>query len=378
MSPETESDQMTSNHDRILAIDIGAGTQDVLIYEPGRPIENSEKLVLPSPTQIVARRIREITRAGAPLHLTGRLMGGGASSDAVAAHVAAGLPATATEDAARTIHNRPERISAAGVTISAEAPEGAVCVRLGDFDAEGMRTALAQFGVELPGTVAIALQDHGYRPGRGNNDVRFDYLQSLLDNGGNLAGMIFTEPPEGMTRMASLLAEIPGAYVMDTGAAAVLGVLGDPIVAEAVNGKGAVIVNIGNMHTFAALVRGERLFGLFEHHSGGMSAPLLQRLVTALQSGRLDPASFHEQFDGHGAAFDRGYIELEPFPFVAITGPNRGLARALGYYEAAPFGDMMLTGSFGLVEGVLRARAGGTANGTLSLLAAAPDLDRTR
>lgn len=363
---------MPSNDDRILAIDIGAGTQDVLIYKPDRPIENSEKLVLPSPTQIIARRIRAVTLARKPLHLTGRLMGGGASSDAVADHVAAGLKVTATADAARTIHNRAERIAAAGVTVVDEAPTGATSVELGDFDARGMRVALAQFGIEMPGAIAIALQDHGYRPGRGNNDVRFDYLQSLLDNGGELGRMIFAEAPDGMTRMASLLEAVPGAYVMDTGAAAVLGVLGDPVVAEAVQNRGAVIVNIGNMHTFAALVHEERLYGLFEHHSGGMSAPLLQRLVSSLQSGGLDPASFHEQFDGHGAAFDRGYRDLEPFSFVAITGPNRGLARSLGYYEAAPFGDMMLTGSFGLVEGVLRSRAGEGAAGIISLLAASP------
>ncbi|MCD6033909.1 MAG: hypothetical protein K0S78_6095, partial [Thermomicrobiales bacterium] len=34
------------------------------------------------------------------------------------------------------------------------------------------------------------------------------------------------------------------------------------------------------------------------------------------------------------------------------TGPNRRLARGLGYHEAAPHGDMMLTGAWGLVEGV--------------------------
>ncbi|MGH2547845.1 MAG: DUF1786 domain-containing protein, partial [Thermomicrobiales bacterium] len=344
-------------------------TQDILIYEPGRPIENSEKLVLPSQTQIVAKRIRTVTESRRPLHLTGRLMGGGASTDAIAAHVSAGLPVTATADAARTIHNRPERVLAAGVTVVETAPEGARILELGDFDGSGMRTALEQFGIDMPATVALAVQDHGYRPGFGNNDVRFDYLQSLLDNGGELSQMIFRSAPEGMTRKESLLASVPGAFVMDTGAAAVLGVLGDPIAGEAVRSDGAVIVNIGNMHTFAALVRGERLFGLFEHHSGGMSAPLLQRLVTSLQSGELDPDRFAEEFDGHGAAFDRSYATEGPFPFVAVTGPNRGLARSLGYYEAAPFGDMMLTGSFGLVEGVLRARSGGTSGGIVSLLA---------
>ena len=82
--------------DRMIAIDVGAGTQDVLIYEAGRPYENLVKLVLPSQTQIVARKIRDVTRARRPLHLTGTVMGGGASSDAVKDHLAAGLPVTAT------------------------------------------------------------------------------------------------------------------------------------------------------------------------------------------------------------------------------------------------------------------------------------------
>ncbi len=33
--------------DRMIAIDVGAGTQDILIYESGKPWENQIKLVLP-------------------------------------------------------------------------------------------------------------------------------------------------------------------------------------------------------------------------------------------------------------------------------------------------------------------------------------------
>ncbi|MCO5220121.1 MAG: DUF1786 domain-containing protein [Thermomicrobiales bacterium] len=79
-----------------------------------------------------------------------------------------------------------------------------------------------------------------------------------------------------------------------------------------------------------------------------------------MRNATLDPKTFREQFDGHGAAFDDAYRSLEPFQFVAITGPNRGIARGLGYHEAAPHGDMMLTGSFGLVDAVLaRTRGAG-------------------
>ena len=57
-------------------------------------------------------------------------------------------------------------------------------------------------------------------------------------------------------------------------------------------------------------------------------------------------------------------MDMEP-PFIRNTGPLdhsrswRSLVRTgqlpdhLGYHEAAPFGDMMLTGAFGLVEGAM-------------------------
>jgi len=337
---------------RILAIDIGAGTQDILVYESGKPLENCAKLILPSQTQIVAARIRAVTAQHKPLHLTGRLMGGGASSGAIAAHIAAGLPVTATVDAARTIHNRPERVAASGVSIADEAPEDAMTVELGDVDLEHLRVGLSLFGVAMPDVFAIAVQDHGFRPGAGNNEVRFAYLQSLLDGGGDLAGMVFEQAPADMTRMAAVEAEIPGVYLMDTGAAAVLGVRGDSVVAEAVETTGALIVNFGNMHTFGSLVKRRRMYGLFEHHTGGMTAALAKELIDGLQAGTIDAARFVTEFDGHGAALSADYAREGPFPFVAITGPNRGIVRELGYYQAAPHGDMMLTGAFGLVEGV--------------------------
>ncbi len=336
----------------ILAIDIGAGTQDILVYRPGRPIENSEKLIMPSRTQVVARQIEAVTAAGKPLHLAGRLMGGGASNSAIEAHLAAGLRVTATADAARTVHNRPERVRDLGVELAESPPPEAISIELGDIDLIAIGSALAQFEVALPETVAVAVQDHGFKPGAGNNEVRFQYLQSLIDDGGLLSGMVFRSPPDGMTRMQAVHESISGGFLMDTGAAAVLGVRGDPIARERIDRDGAVVVNIGNMHTFAALVKGDRLYGLFEHHSHGMNADLLDRLVGMLRRGALDPEQFHQRFDGHGAAYSDAYRVDGPFEFVVITGPNRALARPLGFYEAAPFGDMMLTGSFGLVEAV--------------------------
>jgi uncharacterized protein (DUF1786 family) len=338
--------------DRILAIDVGAGTQDILIYDAHRSPENCFKMVLPSQTQIVASRIRAATRDRRPVHLSGRVMGGGASSEAVARHLEAGLSVTATEPAAATIHNDLERVRAMGVAVGADPLPDAVHIRLGDVDLPALAKTFETFDVEMPETLGVAVQDHGYRPGSGNNTVRFDYLQSLLDSGGDLSSMVFRQSPPGMTRMSAVLEEHPGAVVMDTGAAAVLGALGDPQVASAAQSDGAILVNVGNMHTFATLIKGRRLYGLFEHHTGGITVEIIQTLVSRLQRGNLDAQSFAEHFDGHGAAIHPEYRSEGPFTFVVVTGPNRAIAAPLGYHQAAPYGDMMLTGAFGLVEGV--------------------------
>ncbi|MGD9714279.1 MAG: DUF1786 domain-containing protein, partial [Thermomicrobiales bacterium] len=311
----------------ILAVDVGAGTQDILIYDPARTPENSFKLVLPSQTQIVASRVRAMTRAGAAIHLSGHLMGGGASSEAILAHVQAGLTVTAEPSAAATIHNDLRRVEARGVVLVDEAPAGAEVIRTEDIDLHALSSTLSLYDVPMPGQIAVAIQDHGFRPGTGNNEMRFDYLQSLLDDGGDLSNMVFDSAPPGMTRMAAVLESIGHGIVMDTGAAAVLGALGDPIVRHYAQTQGVILVNVGNMHTFATLLRGRRLFGLFEHHTGGITPEIISRLVTDLQRGNLDPATFRERFDGHGAAIHPDYLRGSPFSFVAITGPNRALAR---------------------------------------------------
>jgi uncharacterized protein (DUF1786 family) len=279
-------------------------------------------------------------------------MGGGASSAAVEAHLAAGLDIFATSSAARSLHNDLDRVRRMGVQLVDSPPPGSTIVRTGDVDIDALRLVLSGFEIELPSLYAIAVQDHGYLPGAGGREFRYEFLQSLLQTGGDLRSMAYREPPDYMIRMRGVAEALPGAIVMDTGAAAVLGVLGDPVVAEHAVAGGAILVNIGNMHTFAIALRGTRVYGLFEHHTGGITAERLHELVSRLSSGHLTNEEV-VALGGHGAAFDPAYRASGPFEFVAITGPNRALARPLGYHEAVPHGDMMLSGSYGLVDGAL-------------------------
>ena len=64
---------------QILTVDVGTGTQDALLFDSERELENCFKLVMPSPTVIVADRIRRATERGQAVLLTGVTMGGGPS-----------------------------------------------------------------------------------------------------------------------------------------------------------------------------------------------------------------------------------------------------------------------------------------------------------
>jgi uncharacterized protein (DUF1786 family) len=338
---------------RILAIDVGAGTQDILVYESDRSLENCTKLILPSQTQVIAARIRQATLRRVPIYLAGALMGGGASSEAIEAHLDAGLAVSSSPEPARTLHNDLNRVVQRGVRLCDSPPPGAEVIWLQDVDLDGIRESLERFGVRVPSLYAIAVQDHGFISGSGAREFRYEFLQQLLADGGDLRNMMFRQAPEYMIRMRAVQQSLPGAVVMDTGAAAVLGILGDPVVAKAVASDGAILVNIGNMHTFAIAVRGTRVYAIAEHHSGGITPAILGHLVDQLAYGRLTHVEV-KALGGHGAAFVPDYESSAPFPMVAITGPNRAIARELGYYQAVPHGDMMLSGPYGLVEGMLR------------------------
>ncbi|MFN8517304.1 MAG: DUF1786 family protein [Chloroflexia bacterium] len=153
--------------------------------------------------------------------------------------------------------------------------------------------------------------------------------------------------PPYLTRMAAARALLPGATLMDTGAAGIGGA-GGSARGGARGALGMILVNIGNMHTFAVLLRGRRMLGLFEHHTHLLTTERLAELVAQLRAGTIE---FEEIFaeDGHGAIVHPDYQPDPAFNFVAVTGPNQGLARPLGWYEAVPHGDMMLAGPFGLV-----------------------------
>src|SRR5258707_6739192 len=82
---------------RILAIDIGAGTMDTLVYDPAQPMENAVQLVLPSATAIAGRKIAAAREQHKAVFLHGNLMGGYHTTNAVWTHLQAGVAVYANE-----------------------------------------------------------------------------------------------------------------------------------------------------------------------------------------------------------------------------------------------------------------------------------------
>ena len=352
---------------KILAIDIGSGTQDILIYEEGKPMENCVQMVLPSPTRIIAQKIFQATASRKSIFLSGNTMGGGPCSSAVEKHLRLGLKVYATELAALTFQDNLDEVRKRGIRITRRPPMGAKEIHLCDVDLFSLRKALRPFGVSFPSVYAVAVQDHGFNPAGSNRRFRFQYWKKFLLSGGKLTDLIYYAPPRYMTRMIAVQKDAPGAAVMDTCAAATWGALCDPVVAEK-REEGLLALNLGNQHTLGVLLQGDRVWGIFEHHTGLMTR---EKLKSILHRFRRKLLSNEEIFrdGGHGCAFHPESPRKKGYRFVAVTGPRRALVEGLGYYLAAPYGNMMLAGCFGLVA-ALKARltAENTANGSLSSL----------
>src|SRR3989442_1646637 len=190
-----------------MAIDVGTGTQDILVFEAGTVIENAVQLIMPSPTALLAEQVKQATAEGTDLFLTGVTMGGGPDHWAVEAHLRKGLKVYATPDAARTFDDDLTRVEAMGVRI-----------------------------VDGPNGVAGARSWTGSEP----------------------------------------------LFLMDTGPAAVLGALDDPGVGAF---DRAMVVNLGNFHTIAAVLDGWRIAGLIEHHTGELTRERLEGYLDGLAAG---------------------------------------------------------------------------------------------
>ena len=379
---------------KILLVDIGTGTQDILLYDSTLDIENAYKLIVPSPTMIVHRRLKEATRRGEAVLLTGVTMGGGPSQWAAQAHIQAGYLLYATPAAARTFNDDLQVVQEMGIQVISEdeafrLPSSATRLELKDFDFDAIVRSFAPYGVSLLDldAIAVAVFDHGNAPPSiSDRQFRFDYLDNRIRAKNCLSAFAYLakDVPTDLTRLqavvdSAMLSDVP-LVVMDTAPAAVLGATYDLNVASR---QRVLVVNVGNFHTLAFRLSrlGDRTFGIegvFEHHTGLVDLEKLEKLLRALSDGSLRHSDVFDEH-GHGALiYNPAPLSLDDADFdIAVTGPRWNMFMPfvnqtphskdwkisgqairttspmhLRPYFAVPFGDMMIAGCVGLLAAV--------------------------
>ncbi|HDH27562.1 MAG TPA: hypothetical protein ENH13_00355 [Euryarchaeota archaeon] len=342
--------EIHSGRGRILAVDVGTGTQDILLYDPARVAENNLKLVLPSQTQILARRISKLEE---DLLITGGTMGGGPVSMAIRRHLKKGFRVVMTEDAAKTVRDDLSQVREEGIEIITDAEAADIdltSVEAMDVDLEMLFGVISDGGEETPETIGVSVQDHGFEQGKSDRKFRFEKIAEMLDSDATLTDFLFEKPPAYYTRMNSVIKHVQRSFsgkvfVVDSKFAAISGVLHDT------SARPCLCVDVGNGHTMAAVVgEGGRLDSVFEHHTHSLTRERLTDYLVRLADGKVTNEEVYSDH-GHGCHIKNapGIGRIEK---ILVTGPNRGLLSGCGLpiEFARPFGDVMMTGTVGIID----------------------------
>ena len=333
---------------KILAIDIGAGTQDILLFDSQKKIENCISLVLPTPSKFFADKLKTIE---GHVYIHGDTIGGGSLGRAILRHIQKGYRVVMEESAAYSIRNDLDEVKSMGIEVEKK-PEADLFeeLEIREVNLLLFENFFSNFGEELKvDVIAIAIQDHGVSPkGVSDRAFRFENMERMLrkDNRPETFHFLEDSIPDHYLRMKSAVAAVKRSspvrvLVMDTAFSAILGCL------EETSGP-SLIVNVGNGHTIAALIIEKRIEGLYEHHTHELTPEKMEHDLRLFVRGELDGKKVFKE-NGHGA------VTLKPLPGVfpvIVTGPNRDLFRktSFKFIYAAPGGNTMMTGPMGLVK----------------------------
>jgi len=336
---------------KILAIDIGAGTQDILLFDSKEKIENCISLVLPTPSKFVAEKLGKIE---SDVYIYGDTIGGGSLARVILRHIQKGYRVVMQESAAYSIRNDLDEVKSMGIAVGNK-PESDHFQEMDiqEIDLPMLKDFLSHFGEDFNiDVIGVAVQDHGVSPkGVSDRAFRFENMEAMLRKDNRPEAFHFSEDsiPSHYLRMRSAVKAIrrtssARVVVMDTSFSAILGCVGEAA-------GPSLVVNVGNGHTIAALLIGGKIEGLYEHHTHELTPKKLEQDLRLFLRGELSREKVFEE-NGHGV------ITLTPFHGeipVLVTGPNRDLFKGTSFkfIYAAPGGNTMMTGPMGLVKAAL-------------------------
>ena len=133
--------------------------------------------------------------------------------------------------------------------------------------------------------------------------------------------------------------------LMDTKFASIAGMCYDEI-ASTLNSF--IAIDIGNGHTTAASIEDGKIQGIFEHHTSSLTPESLENYLKRLADGVITNEEVYNDH-GHGAHVINPISKIEK---IIVSGPKRELIEKtnLDWHHACPGGDVMMTGTVGLIK----------------------------
>lgn len=323
-------------------MDIGAGTQDILVYDPNELPQNFLKIIYPSPTKIMAKGISNSEKN---IFINGYTMGGGPVVSAIKNHIKKGFNVFMEYHAAKTVRDNLDEVTSMGVEVvhSISNPD----FTFKDIDIDLIKKLTENYYPKESINLLVAVQDHGYIEGVPDRRTRMEFLKQFLRNG--LKKAYFSNNctiPEYLTRFNSVKNQTEDAgikqyWVTDTAVVAALGATYN------VEKFPVVTVDVGNGHTFVAIVDENRnVLSFFEHHTSMLSKHKIKHFISKLIDGTLTNEDIFDD-KGHGSVtFKKLNSTVDT---IYVTGPRRMELFSPGkdILFATPLGDMMITGPVG-------------------------------
>ncbi len=376
----------------ILSIDVGKGTEDLLLFDENKQIENTIQIVLPSTAQILRDQL--LDDDSDLIFISGSLMAGEPWHKVVYDKCAEKPNCVImTEIAARSLRYNLEQVRSKNVRVLSNKEFEAEYEKyrkkqeeIDEFPMYSTRLTLSRYSIsdinfdrietilntsEIKKNditkILLCVQDHG-EPGDPNQsarDFRMSAIYSRLDQSGRLEALMFRsdEIPQELPRLRSVAQDAlkyfshltyNDIYVMDSSPAVVLGVVSDLYPADISDEKEHLIVNLGNGHTLATFMKGSVVELVYELHTGALDVGGFAEDLDLILKGKL----CHEDVLKKGAhgIYRRNIPDdnqiLDNYLPILVIGPNRNKIKNINEEITFPHpgGSMMMSGPIGLIR----------------------------
>lgn len=373
-----------------LLIDIGKGTEDILLKIDDIPLHNAIQVVVPSMAQLLAKLLRKDTSDH--IFIDGDLIAGEPWHKEIY-RIAKTKSVYMTINAARSLKYNLSRVENRKIIILDESDFGKEMAKhgidlpseihgyhykldsnssyyhLSDINWERLFHIIQKSLIKIEdiSKVLVCCQDHGEPPNseRSVRDFRIERIYGPLSKRSKLEDLIRSaseiplDLPRHQSITKSILRHFPhlksdDIFLMDSSPAVILGAIDYFEVNNMIYNQ-RFVINLGNGHTLIVFLDERKVMMIYEIHTSGVDPKQLVEKLRELLSGRLTHEKVIES-GGHGIFSSE---EFDPYTEAKIDdilekklfvlGPNRSKLSELNVEFINPGGSMMMAGPLGLL-----------------------------